>query len=507
MLDLHRLTILREVKLRGGVSAAARSLSYSHSAVSQQLSQLERDVGVELLERVGRGVRLTPAAEQLVVHTDRILEEVERATSSIAKDRGEPQGTVRIAAFSTISRVVLPAALDALARDYPQLQVVFGMDDPAEAVVQLATKQVDLVVADSYPGSPEPTSGDIISTTIGEDPIRVYLPEHVPADVESLARVPWAMEPATDSSAEWALRVCRDMGFEPRVRYIAPDLLFQLRLVERGLAAAMLPDLVVGEAGTLAIAYETVQDHTGLPLLTPMSEVAGRLAAHAAAAQLTVHEGGPGLLLGGVPGVAPCRVLVIGGGVVGTQAAKIALGMQAEVTVLDTSPRRIRELDELFGGSVRVLMSDTATVGTELSSADVVVGAVLVPGRAAPKVVTRDQLSLLKPTTLLIDEAIDQGGAFETSRPTTYAEPTFEVDGIRHYCVANMPDGVPRTSTRALTNATLPYVLRLADGVEDALGGDQALGRGVNTRGGRILVDGVAAAFPDLPAEVSVPVI
>lgn len=189
MLDLHRLTILREVKLRGGVSAAARSLSYSHSAVSQQLSQLERDVGVELLERVGRGVRLTPAAEQLVVHTDRILEEVERATSSIAKDRGEPQGTVRIAAFSTISRVVLPAALDALARDYPQLQVVFGMDDPAEAVVQLATKQVDLVVA-SYPGSPEPTSGDIIFTTIGEDSIRVYLPEHVPADVESLARDP-----------------------------------------------------------------------------------------------------------------------------------------------------------------------------------------------------------------------------------------------------------------------------------------------------------------------------
>lgn len=345
--------------------------------------------------------------------------------------------------------MVLPAALDALARDYPQLQVVFGMDDPAEAVVQLATKQVDLVVADSYPGSPEPTSGDIISTTIGEDPIRVYLPEHVPADVESLARVTWAMEPATDSSAEWALRVCRDMGFEPRVRYIAPDLLFQLRLVERGLAAAMLPDLALVEAGTLAIAYETVQDHTGLPLLTPMSEV----------------------------------------------------------TVLDTSPRRIRELDELFGGSVRVVMSDTATVGTELSSADVVVGAVLVPGRAAPKVVTRDQLSLLKPTTLLIDVAIDQGGAFETSRPTTYAEPTFEVDGIRHYCVANMPGGVPRTSTRALTNATLPYVLRLADGVEDALGGDQALGRGVNTRGGRILVDGVAAAFPDLPAEVSAPVI
>ncbi|HIW91005.1 MAG TPA: LysR family transcriptional regulator [Candidatus Corynebacterium avicola] len=250
MLDLHRLTILREVKLRGGVSAAARSLSYSHSAVSQQLSQLERDVGVELLERVGRGVRLTPAAEQLVVHTDRILEEVERATSNLAKDRGTPQGTVRIAAFSTVSRVVLPAALEALARDHPRLQVEFGMDDPAEAVVQLAAKQVDLVVADSYPGSPEPTAGDIISTTIGEDPIRAYLPSTVSADAESLGRAPWAMEPSTDGSAEWARRVCRDMGFEPRVQYVAPDLLFQLRLVERGLAAAMLPDLVVGEADT-----------------------------------------------------------------------------------------------------------------------------------------------------------------------------------------------------------------------------------------------------------------
>ncbi len=302
-------------------------------------------------------------------------------------------------------------------------------------------------------------------------------------------------------SAELMVKVKEPVAEE--YRYLRDDLTLFTYLhlaADRALTEALV------EAGTLAIAYETVQDHTGLPLLTPMSEVAGRLAAHAAAAQLTVHEGGPGLLLGGVPGVAPCRVLVIGGGVVGTQAAKIALGMQAEVTVLDTSPRRIRELDELFGGSVRVLMSDTATVGTELSSADVVVGAVLVPGRAAPKVVTRDQLSLLKPTTLLIDVAIDQGGAFETSRPTTYAEPTFEVDGIRHYCVANMPGGVPRTSTRALTNATLPYVLRLADGVEDALGGDQALGRGVNTRGGRILVDGVAAAFPDLPAEVSAPI-
>ncbi|MGO1948291.1 MAG: alanine dehydrogenase [Mycobacteriaceae bacterium] len=296
-------------------------------------------------------------------------------------------------------------------------------------------------------------------------------------------------------SAELLVKVKEPI--EPEYRYLRDDLTVFTYLhlaADRPLTEALL------RAGTLAIAYETVQDHTGLPLLTPMSEVAGRLAAHAAAAQLTADEGGPGLLLGGVPGVAPCRVLVIGGGVVGTQTARIALGMQAEVTVLDMSPTRIRQLDELFGGNVRVLMSDAATVGDELASADVVVGAVLVPGRAAPKVVTRDQLSLLKSSALLIDVAIDQGGAFETSRPTTYADPTFEVDGIRHYCVANMPGGVPRTSTRALTNATLPYVLRLAGGVKDALDNDPALALGVNTRDGRIIVDGVAAAFPDLPA-------
>lgn len=250
MLDLHRLTILREVKLRGGISAAARSLNYSHSAVSQQLSQLEREVGVELLERVGRGVRLTPTAEQLVVHTDRMLEEVERAEASIADAQGEPQGTVRIAAFSTFSRVVLPSALDTLVGKYPRLHIFFEMGDPAAAALRLSSKQVDLVVTDSYPGSPEPLAGDISSTVIGEDPIRAYLPSHVSADLESLSNVPWAMEPSTDGSSEWALRVCREMGFEPQLRFVAPDLLFQLRLVERGLAAALLPDLAVGETDT-----------------------------------------------------------------------------------------------------------------------------------------------------------------------------------------------------------------------------------------------------------------
>lgn len=254
-------------------------------------------------------------------------------------------------------------------------------------------------------------------------------------------------------------------------------------------------------AGTLGIAYETVVDGTGLPLLAPMSEVAGRLAAHAAATHLMRHGGGQGTLLGGSPGVAPARVLIIGGGVVGTQAALLALGMQAEVTVLDMSPARVRELDVVFGGRARVLMSDASTVEAELARADVVIGAVLVPGRAAPKVVTRAQLSLLHPGALLIDVAIDQGGAFETSRPTTYESPIFEVDGVRHYCVANMPGAVPQTSTRALTNSTLPYVRRIAQlGADEATAVDPALALGVNTRAGRIVHHGVAEAFPDLPA-------
>lgn len=254
-------------------------------------------------------------------------------------------------------------------------------------------------------------------------------------------------------------------------------------------------------AGTQGIAYETVQDATGLPLLIPMSEIAGRLAAHAAATYLFAPEGGPGVLLGGSPGVAPARVLVIGGGVVGTQAALLCLGMQAEVTILDTSPRRVRELDLHFGGRARVLVSDREILTRELTAADVVIGAVLVPGSAAPKVVRHDDLTLLKPTALLIDVAIDQGGAFETSHVTTYADPVYAVDGIRHYCVANMPGGVPQTSTRALTNATFPYLRRLAgSGPNEAIAADASLRLGLNTRNGEIRHAGVARAFPDLPA-------
>jgi alanine dehydrogenase len=253
------------------------------------------------------------------------------------------------------------------------------------------------------------------------------------------------------------------------------------------------------DSGSLAIAYETVQNHTGLPLLTPMSEIAGRLAAHAAAAYLTAADGGPGRLLGGSPGVAPCRVVIIGGGVVGTQAALLALGMQAEVTVLDTSSTRIRELHTILDGRARVVMSDPEALARELHTADVVIGAVLIPGRAAPKVLRREHLSLLPLGALLIDVAIDQGGAFETSRPTTYTDPVFDVDGVRHYCVANMPGVVPQTSTRALTNATLPYLRQLTNtGPERAIADDDSLRLGVNTRAGRITHPGVATAFPDL---------
>ena len=304
-----------------------------------------------------------------------------------------------------------------------------------------------------------------------------------------------ATQADTWASAELLVKVKEPIASE--YHFLREDLTLFTYLhlaADRPLTEALL------DAGTLSIAYETVQDHTGLPLLTPMSEIAGRLAAHAAATYLTGPEGGPGKLLGGSPGVAPSRVLVIGGGVVGTQAAQLALGMQAEVTILEMSPLRIRQLGDLLGNRARVLMNDPLTLENELAQADVVIGAVLVPGRAAPKVVTREQLGLLKPGSLLVDVAIDQGGAFETSHATTYQDPIFEVDGIRHYCVANMPGGVPQTSTKALTNATLPYLLQLANqGVEQAVASNPALAKGVNTRGGRIAYSGVASAFTDLP--------
>lgn len=254
----------------------------------------------------------------------------------------------------------------------------------------------------------------------------------------------------------------------------------------------------LAKAKTRAIAYETVAIGRALPLLLPMSEVAGRLAASVAAQYLMATEGGPGVLLGGVPGVAPARVVVLGGGNVGTQAAKLAIGLGAEVTILEGYGPRVRELSDLFGSSARVLNSTPANVEREIYDADVVIGSVLVPGAKAPKLVRREHLKNMLPGALLIDVAIDQGGCFETSHPTTYDDPIFEVDGVRHFCVANMPGAVPFTSTVALTDATLPYVLKLADGVDAALEADVALAAGLNMDGGAIVHPGVKAAFPDL---------
>ncbi|WP_246432337.1 alanine dehydrogenase [Xanthomonas theicola] len=216
-------------------------------------------------------------------------------------------------------------------------------------------------------------------------------------------------------------------------------------------------------SGCTAIAYETVSDgHGGLPLLAPMSEVAGRMAIQAGAHALEKAQGGCGVLLGGVPGVAPAQVLVIGGGVVGINAARMAMGLHARVTVLDRSLARLKYLDELYGHQLTTLYSTRDAIEQCLPHSDLVIGAVLIPGAAAPKLVSRAQLALLRPGSVLVDVAIDQGGCLETSRPTTHQQPTYEVDGIVHYCVANMPGGVARTSTFALTNATLPFVLQLA---------------------------------------------
>jgi alanine dehydrogenase len=248
------------------------------------------------------------------------------------------------------------------------------------------------------------------------------------------------------------------------------------------------------ESGATAIAYETVEDARGrLPLLAPMSEVAGKIAAQAGAFMLEKPMGGRGILLGGVPGVAAANVMVIGGGVVGMNAAFIAIGMEADVFVYDRSIDRLRELEVAFGGRCSTVYSTRLAVEEMLPSADLVIGAVLVHGARAPYVIRRDQLQLMKPGAVLVDVAIDQGGCFETSRPTTHREPTFEVDGITHYCVANMPGAVPITSTHALTNATLPYALALADhGVEGAIRRDPGLRLGVNVAGGKVTHPAVA---------------
>jgi len=249
------------------------------------------------------------------------------------------------------------------------------------------------------------------------------------------------------------------------------------------------------KSGVTAVAYETVtDDRGGLPLLAPMSEVAGRLSVEAAGEALKRYNGGRGLLLGGVPGVAPARVVVLGGGVVGTHAARMAVGLGAEVTIVDRSIPRLRQLDELFGGRVRTRISTISAIEEEVFAADAVIGAVLVPGAAAPKLITADMLRSMQAASVLVDVAIDQGGCFETSRATTHDQPTYEMDGVIHYCVANMPGAVPRTSSQALNNATLPFGLALADQGLDALV-DPHLLAGLNVHEGRVTNRAVAESL------------
>jgi len=250
------------------------------------------------------------------------------------------------------------------------------------------------------------------------------------------------------------------------------------------------------KAKVIAIAYETVETDDGkLPLLIPMSEVAGRLAIQEGAKYLERPQGGEGILLGGVPGVAPAKVVILGGGVVGANAAKMAAGLGARVVILDKNLDRLRYLDDVMKANVITMKSNEYNIREALKDADLVVGAVLVPGGKAPKLVTRKMLKTMKPGSVIVDVAIDQGGCAETSRPTCPSEPTYEVDGVIHYCVANMPGCVPRTSTYALTNATLPYILELANyGYPQALREDKALARGLNIVNGKVTCQGVAKA-------------
>lgn len=255
-------------------------------------------------------------------------------------------------------------------------------------------------------------------------------------------------------------------------------------------------------SGCTAVAYETVTDRDGsLPLLAPMSEVAGRLSIEAAGLALRRSNGGSGVLLGGVPGVPAGRVVVIGGGVVGTHAARMAVGLGAEVTVIDRSIPRLRQLDDMFQGRVRTRFSTTDAIETEIATADAVIGAVLVAGASAPKLVTRKMLGSMKPHSVLVDVAIDQGGCFEMSHPTTHSDPTFEVDGIIHYCVANMPGAVPQTSSHALNNATLPFGLSLANKGLGAIRSNAGLLAGLNVHKGLVtnqaVADSLGLAYKD----------
>ena len=251
------------------------------------------------------------------------------------------------------------------------------------------------------------------------------------------------------------------------------------------------------KSGATCIAYETVTSNSGsLPLLKPMSEVAGRMSIQVGAHYLEKEQGGRGVLLGGVPGVPPARVMILGGGIAGVNAAQMAVGMRADVTIYDISNARLAELDMFFGSQIKTAYASKATIANAVKKAEVVIGAVLIPGAAAPKLVTREMLKTMKRGSVLVDISIDQGGCFETSRPTTHSDPVYEIDGVIHYCVANMPGAVARTSAFALNNATLPFVLKLANqGAEAAMKADPHLAAGLNVSGGKIRHEAVAEAL------------
>jgi alanine dehydrogenase len=280
---------------------------------------------------------------------------------------------------------------------------------------------------------------------------------------------------------------------EKEYKHFRPDLVLftYLHLAPlKDLTEALLHNKVTG------IAYETVRDHVGgLPLLTPMSEVAGRMSVQVGAAYLEKEHGGRGVLLGGVPGVAPGSVCILGGGIVGTNAAKIALGMGAKVTLIDLNLNRLRELDDIFGGRLYTVASNSYNVERAVCEADLVIGGVLIPGAAAPKIVTKAMVAKMKKGAVIVDVAIDQGGCIETARPTTHSDPSYDVDGVVHYCVTNMPAAVPYTSTLALTNATFPYVMKLAKlGAKIAIQRDKGIAEGVNTYNGHLTYEAVATA-------------
>ena len=249
--------------------------------------------------------------------------------------------------------------------------------------------------------------------------------------------------------------------------------------------------------GSICLAYETVEmADRSLPLLIPMSEVAGRMSIQEGAKYLEKTFGGYGVLLGGVPGVPPAKVLIIGGGIVGTEAAKMAGGLGADVTIIDVSLKRLRYLDDIMPANVKTMMSNEYNIREMVRSSDVIIGAVLIPGAVAPKLITRDMLATMRPGTVLVDVAVDQGGCFETTVPTTHDHPTYVIDHVIHYCVANMPGAVPRTSTLALTNATLPYAILIANkGWKKACNENEALRKGLNVVKGKVVYEGVAEAF------------